>query len=320
MYAYDFVNLIAAALLKAGWTEPAKVTAALNEVTTEGANGDQRAFNRHQPRRRRGRRHLLRAVSRHDPTSRWKDDPLSATLPDVAADAMKRWCSRCSAGLVIPASAHAARVRTTSHFPRRSRRSRRPLRSSGGATSAAEGVRHRIAAKTTVDLSLDRRLALRGERHPAARRPRARGLLLHDRRAGARRRGCSGLRSTPGLRSASILWAGFNPGRRVDRPRHARWRGGPFAAPPCRGHPGARHARQHDGRHDRLLHRRCTCVAARAVPRAAQEGQVARGQTDERRRATYVEAHLDRASHLGSVAYDGDDRPRRVNVLVEGDA
>lgn len=46
MYAYDFVNLVAAALLKAGSTDPAKVTAALNEVTTEGANGDQRAFNR----------------------------------------------------------------------------------------------------------------------------------------------------------------------------------------------------------------------------------------------------------------------------------
>ena len=47
MYAYDFVHLLAAALLKAGSTDPGKVTEALNEVTTEGANGDERAFNKH---------------------------------------------------------------------------------------------------------------------------------------------------------------------------------------------------------------------------------------------------------------------------------
>jgi ABC-type branched-subunit amino acid transport system substrate-binding protein len=47
MYAYDFVNLIAAALLKAGSADPAKVTAALNQVSVEGANGDSRGFNEH---------------------------------------------------------------------------------------------------------------------------------------------------------------------------------------------------------------------------------------------------------------------------------
>jgi branched-chain amino acid transport system substrate-binding protein len=82
MYAYDFVNLIAAALLKAGSTDPAKVTAALNEVTTEGANGDQRAFNRHN---HEGvvdddiyfaRFHGMIYVP-------VKDDPLSATLPTL---------------------------------------------------------------------------------------------------------------------------------------------------------------------------------------------------------------------------------------------
>jgi ABC-type branched-subunit amino acid transport system substrate-binding protein len=46
MYAYDFVKLLAAAVLKAGSTDPRKVTAALNEVSIEGANGDQRGFNR----------------------------------------------------------------------------------------------------------------------------------------------------------------------------------------------------------------------------------------------------------------------------------
>jgi branched-chain amino acid transport system substrate-binding protein len=82
MYAYDFVNLVAAALLKAGSTDPAKVTSALNEVTTEGANGDERAFNKHN---HEGvvdddiyfaRFHDLIYVP-------VKDDPLSATLPTL---------------------------------------------------------------------------------------------------------------------------------------------------------------------------------------------------------------------------------------------
>jgi ABC-type branched-subunit amino acid transport system substrate-binding protein len=82
MYAYDFVNLIAAALLKAASTDPAKVTAALNEVTTEGANGDQRAFNRHN--------HEgvvdddIYFARFHDMIyAPVKDDPLSATLPTL---------------------------------------------------------------------------------------------------------------------------------------------------------------------------------------------------------------------------------------------
>ncbi|HEV7641786.1 MAG TPA: ABC transporter substrate-binding protein [Gaiellaceae bacterium] len=82
MYAYDFVNLIAAALLRAGSTDPAKVTAALNEVTTEGANGDQRAFNQHN--------HEgvvdddIYFARFHDMIyAPVKDDPLSATLPTL---------------------------------------------------------------------------------------------------------------------------------------------------------------------------------------------------------------------------------------------
>jgi branched-chain amino acid transport system substrate-binding protein len=80
MYAYDFVNLVAAALLKAGSVDRAKVTAALNEVTTEGANGDQRAFNRHN--------HEgvvdddVYFARFHDMVyAPVKDDPLSSTLP-----------------------------------------------------------------------------------------------------------------------------------------------------------------------------------------------------------------------------------------------
>jgi ABC-type branched-subunit amino acid transport system substrate-binding protein len=82
MYAYDFVNLVAAALLKADSVDPAKVTAALNEVTTEGANGDQRAFNRHN--------HEgvvdddVYFAQFHDMIyAPVKDDPLSATLPTI---------------------------------------------------------------------------------------------------------------------------------------------------------------------------------------------------------------------------------------------
>jgi branched-chain amino acid transport system substrate-binding protein len=82
MYAYDFVNLIAAALLKAASTDPAKVTTALNEVTTEGANGDQRAFNQHN--------HEgvvdddIYFAQFHDMIyAPVKDDPLSATLPTL---------------------------------------------------------------------------------------------------------------------------------------------------------------------------------------------------------------------------------------------
>jgi ABC-type branched-subunit amino acid transport system substrate-binding protein len=82
MYAYDFVNLLAAAVLKADSTTPAKITAALNEVTTEGANGDQRGFNRNN--------HEgvvdddIYFARFHDMTyAPVKDEPLSATLPTL---------------------------------------------------------------------------------------------------------------------------------------------------------------------------------------------------------------------------------------------
>jgi ABC-type branched-subunit amino acid transport system substrate-binding protein len=82
MYAYDFVNLLSAAILKAASTNPAKITAALEEVTTEGANGDQRAFNKHN--------HdgvvdddIYFARFRGMTYAPVKDDPLSATLPTI---------------------------------------------------------------------------------------------------------------------------------------------------------------------------------------------------------------------------------------------
>jgi branched-chain amino acid transport system substrate-binding protein len=45
MYPYDFVNVLAAAMNAARTTDGAKILAALNQVSTQGANGDQRGFN-----------------------------------------------------------------------------------------------------------------------------------------------------------------------------------------------------------------------------------------------------------------------------------
>ena len=82
MYAYDFVNVLAAALRKAAVTTPAEITAALNQVTVEGANGDSRGFNRYN--------HDgvvdddVYFARFHDMTyAPVRDDPLSATLPEV---------------------------------------------------------------------------------------------------------------------------------------------------------------------------------------------------------------------------------------------
>ena len=82
MYAYDFVNLLAAALLKARSTDPAAVRAALEEVTTEGANGDDRAFNKNN--------HegvvdddVYFARFRDMTYAPVRNDPLSKTLPPI---------------------------------------------------------------------------------------------------------------------------------------------------------------------------------------------------------------------------------------------
>jgi branched-chain amino acid transport system substrate-binding protein len=82
MYAYDFVNLLAAALQKASSVDPARITAALEQVTVEGANGDARGFNEHN--------HEgvvdddVYFARFHDMTyAPVADDPLSATLPQI---------------------------------------------------------------------------------------------------------------------------------------------------------------------------------------------------------------------------------------------
>jgi ABC-type branched-subunit amino acid transport system substrate-binding protein len=82
MYSYDFVNVLLAAITHASSVEPSKITAALNQVTTQGANGDERGFNEHS--------HEgvvdddVYFARFHDMTYQpVQDDPLSATLPPV---------------------------------------------------------------------------------------------------------------------------------------------------------------------------------------------------------------------------------------------
>lgn len=86
----------------------------------------------------------------------------------------------------------------------------------GGATASSEGFRHTVAATTRVDVALDSSGA------PFAVRATQRldvgvlgdyfftiGAPVLDVEA------APGSASTPGLRSTSILWTGFNPGRRT---------------------------------------------------------------------------------------------------------
>jgi ABC-type branched-subunit amino acid transport system substrate-binding protein len=83
MYAYDFVRLLMAAVQNAGGADDrAKVLDAMNEVTIQGANGDERAFNQ--------KNHDgvvdddVYFARFHDMTySPVGDDPLSKTLPPI---------------------------------------------------------------------------------------------------------------------------------------------------------------------------------------------------------------------------------------------
>jgi ABC-type branched-subunit amino acid transport system substrate-binding protein len=82
MYAYDFVNVLAAAIESARDTDPGKIVKQLNQVTARGANGDERGFNE--------RSHEgvvdddVYFARFHDMTFQpVRDDPLSATLPAI---------------------------------------------------------------------------------------------------------------------------------------------------------------------------------------------------------------------------------------------
>jgi ABC-type branched-subunit amino acid transport system substrate-binding protein len=80
MYSYDFIHVLVAAIAHAASVDPHKITAALNQVTTQGANGDERGFNEHS--------HEgvvdddVYFARFHDMTYQpVPDDPLSSTLP-----------------------------------------------------------------------------------------------------------------------------------------------------------------------------------------------------------------------------------------------
>jgi hypothetical protein len=129
---------------------------------------------------------------------------------------MRRIALAMLAGLAVAASAHAApRANYVSlPSPLAPLSASPPL--SGGATAAAEGFRHRIAAKTTVDVALDRTGAPFAV--TATQRLDVRVLGDYFFTIGAPVldvQAAPSSASTPGLRSASILWAGFNPGRRT---------------------------------------------------------------------------------------------------------
>ena len=83
MYSYDFIHVLVAAIAHAASVDPHKITAALNQVTTQGANGDERGFNEHS--------HEgvvdddVYFARFHDMTYQpVPDDPLSSTLPQIA--------------------------------------------------------------------------------------------------------------------------------------------------------------------------------------------------------------------------------------------
>ena len=82
MYSYDFIHVLVAGANHAASVDRHKLTDALNEVTTQGANGDERGFNR--------RSHEgvvdddVYFARFHDMTfSPVRDDPLSSTLPAI---------------------------------------------------------------------------------------------------------------------------------------------------------------------------------------------------------------------------------------------
>jgi ABC-type branched-subunit amino acid transport system substrate-binding protein len=83
MYSYDFVNVLAAAIQRAGGvTDKKKILAALNQVTVAGANGDQRGFNE---RNHEGVVDDDVYFAKFDGMTYRpvKDDPLSATLVPI---------------------------------------------------------------------------------------------------------------------------------------------------------------------------------------------------------------------------------------------
>jgi hypothetical protein len=126
---------------------------------------------------------------------------------------MKRLALAMVAGLAVAASAQAANyVSLPSPFA--------PLSTAppigGGASSTSERVRHRIAATTTVDIALDPAgtpFAIHATQRLDVRVVGDYFLTIGAPVLGVE--AAPGSASMPGLRSSSILWAGFNPGHRT---------------------------------------------------------------------------------------------------------
>jgi hypothetical protein len=85
----------------------------------------------------------------------------------------------------------------------------------GGAAASAEGVRHRIAATTDVRVSIDSSGAPFAIQALQTLDVRVQGDYFFTIGAPVlSARAAPGSESPPGVRTSSILWAGFNPGRR----------------------------------------------------------------------------------------------------------
>jgi hypothetical protein len=101
----------------------------------------------------------------------------------------------------------------------------------GGATASGEGVRHRINAQTRVDVALDPNGTPFRVRATQKLDVRVKGDYFFTVGAPVLAvEAAPGSASTPGLRSTSIVWAGFNPGRRT-LIAHATLRPGDLATP-----------------------------------------------------------------------------------------
>ena len=138
--------------------------------------------------------------------------------------------------LAVVASAQAAPPAPSPRCRRRSRRCRPRRRSAAARRRLAEGVQAPRRRDDAVEVSRrPGRSAVRRARHPAARRPRAGRLLLHDRSAAARRRARRRApHRRPGCARVDPL-GGLQPGPApARRARDARPRSGRLASLPLR--------------------------------------------------------------------------------------
>ena len=323
MYAYDFVNLVAAAVLQAGSTDPAQVTEALNEVTVQGANGDSARLQPAQPRRRRRRRRLLRALPRHDvragPGRSALEDACRRSLRFDDACARSDWRSSRSP----PQRPRQRRSRASPPSRRRSRRSPRRRRSARARRRPRRACATDVDATTRVRIAVDaRRHAVRRHRHAAARRLTAGRLLLHDRRAADRRRAAHTARSRRrGFAPQRSSGPGSTPASGCSRrARRSTRRGRGLVAASRLDRRRQGDARERDGDHDDRLRGRRAQAAARG---RSSPGSGARPGPAVRRRAVGtrdVAARADDGARDRAAARDRDDRvARHVDVTVGTD-